>query len=104
MKKLKTIFITNFKTKVGVPVLQNYAIIMAKILPAVVCKKSSDESICFITHLFCIYKWQAIGRLRGGVETEFTHVHFSLALAIKETIRSFLPVLFLFCCRNFDSD
>ena len=66
-KQFKTILITKFKTKIEVENgLENYAILIAKILPAVVCKNSSDEPICFTTLIYSIYKWQAIGRLRGG--------------------------------------
>ena len=80
----------NFKTKIGFEKgLENYAMIIARILPGVVCKNGSDESICFITCLCYIYKWEAIGMLRGRLKMEFSHVYFSLALESKEIIRSF---------------
>ena len=56
----------NFKTKFGVPERENDAIIITKILPSAVFKNSSDEPICFTALIYSIYKWQAIGRLRGG--------------------------------------
>ena len=70
----------NLKTKFGVPELKNDAIIITKILPLAVYKSSIDEPICFTTHIYSIYKWQAIGRLRGRVET-YVKIYLCLLLS-----------------------
>lgn len=84
---------------------KNYAIIFGKTSPRAVYKNVSDVFIWFITHLCCIYKWQAIGRLRGGVET-YVRIYlftFLLLLKLKKHQDLSLAALFLFCCRKLQS-
>ena len=80
----------NFKTKIEGPGLENYAITITKSLPVAIYKNISDESNCFTTHLGCIYKRQAVGRLWGGVQT----------LKLEKQQDHSLTGLFLFCCRK----